>query len=21
MFKDFCHQVETKVSCTSVYHP
>jgi hypothetical protein len=21
MFKDFCHQVETKVFCTSVYHP
>jgi hypothetical protein len=21
MFKDFCHQVEMKVFCTSVYHP
>jgi hypothetical protein len=21
MFKDFCHQVGTKVSFTSVYHP
>jgi hypothetical protein len=21
MFKDFCHQIETKVAFTSVYHP
>jgi hypothetical protein len=21
MFKDFCHQIETKVSFASVYHP